>query len=293
MPRGNSVEPGANPNGNNRESRVSYIRGSLHSSEAVCIRRKGGPSLKQSRSSGTSKISDATLDAKSVRLPKFRRNAQLEAWIAIQATSGRWTGVRQGCLLISLVLVPFLVTFLLMCITYESSHPRCMKHSHCKLGEWCSPSHSGNVNPGICFDCYTTQEAVQTGLISVWRWQGMENFHVDENYFPDAFAWCNKTDTMPDRCDHLVYNRGMLTPTMTFLVSLLLFMVPSRSLQSEVCQGLNTTCPDFDCPLRQLFSSTRRSFPVNQLGILPCTIAMIGSAYAVPKVTRSECHIRT
>ena len=77
-----------------------------------------------------------------------------------------------------------------------------MQHSDCNVGEYCSPQgFDGSLDPSECYDCFGPEYALSKE----------SNYGQTEEYWLEAARFCNVTDTMPTRCDHLFHNRYVLS----------------------------------------------------------------------------------
>jgi hypothetical protein len=108
-----------------------------------------------------------------------------------------------------LVVVQMTALFLVM---VESSIPYCNHDDECSAGSFCGVG-------GECWDCghvLFREEFVEH--------RGYDPWEDAPDSFQPSLAFCNQTDTMPLRCDHLVNNRQRLSfggACMLALVSIL------------------------------------------------------------------------
>lgn len=167
-------------------------------------------------------------------MPWLRARSSFGAWVIIQATIHERSTIRKVCWLALGVIMAALIIILLAIVTMESSHPRCTAHDQCKTGEWCAPTDTGNIEPGFCYDCYMSHkmfagQSRPTMLVKLSS--------IDHEYLRDAVAWCNSTDVLSSRCDHLVSSHRSLAPStllVLVLVVAVVFMVALEDLDEAL-----------------------------------------------------------
>jgi hypothetical protein len=123
---------------------------------------------------------------------------------------------KTALLLISVLLVVVQMTALEI-VVLESSFPYCNHDDECSAGNYCGVW-------GECLDCghvLFREEHVGKGSLED---RGFDPWEDAPDAFQASLAFCNQTDTMPLRCDHLVNNRQRLSfggACMLALVSIL------------------------------------------------------------------------
>ena len=68
-------------------------------------------------------------------------------------------------------------------------------------------SHRYCVARSACHDCYLAEEILNGDD----DWEEARLQAAGEDYIRSGVAWCNATDTMPLRCDHLVTSRARMS----------------------------------------------------------------------------------
>ena len=139
--------------------------------------------------------------------------ANIHAVMLLRATDGRVGSVR-ACvyLLVSLTMMVVPIIALNVVALESSVNLRCTEHSHCRLGEWCSPQWQPPylANPGRCADCnwpYEYNSSTDAYALA-----------VDRSYVAAGIAHCAATDALPSECDHIVENQKRIGAPMVFLL---------------------------------------------------------------------------
>eukprot|EP00518_Triparma_eleuthera_P020646 CAMPEP_0197571538 /NCGR_PEP_ID=MMETSP1320-20131121/42008_1 /TAXON_ID=91990 /ORGANISM="Bolidomonas sp., Strain RCC2347" /LENGTH=537 /DNA_ID=CAMNT_0043134031 /DNA_START=74 /DNA_END=1684 /DNA_ORIENTATION=- len=153
--------------------------------------------------------------------------------------------------MISSLLILLVQVFVLATIIVESSQISCNHDSGCRAGMYCEPSYSlyGGRSSPTCKDCASPEkhmEDLYEYIAQEYNLSGVDEFlqeyHPSEwflDYIEDterAVAYCNTTDTMPTRCDHLVESRQLLTGS-SFLTLLFAALVAVQPLVRDLEQA--------------------------------------------------------
>ena len=124
----------------------------------------------------------------------------------------------------ALPLVASIVFLLVQCVAMlavgeESSHPRCSAHDQCQTGDWCAPTEWDSIEPGRCYDCFTASPLLHEKWDELSEsWNDARRSAAGEEWLRAAVAHCNRTDTMPDRCDHLVERQSRIAAEIVFVL---------------------------------------------------------------------------
>ena len=177
----------------------------------------------------------------------------IHAWAFVRATTPGASTLSAFIPVLLSILLLWGQSVILYAPSIETMNRRCTKHEHCAVGESCMPyalrSEFGTPlmplmpqpwrhekTPGFCADCHSAQLTAEN--VALWSnasfatgagWFGRSGADDlnGEQWFRDAAAYCDATDILPFRCDHLVERQSRLAAphyAVLFFVVLLVLM---------------------------------------------------------------------
>jgi len=214
---------------------------------------------------------------------KFVPETTIHTWVIFAATEH---GTRMSlCRMLAIlsvsplfILMQFIV---MMMIIDESSAPRCMLNEECQVGNWCkpydlkAPPPSGKYpgSAGWCADCsylFDPRFALPLTDHASHRQDMIEWYNA-------GHAYCDRKDTIPERCDHLVHSLERLSDTV-FLVLIFCIGVIMYTIVEDVNQAYVETTIVFRRTARLFKSMSPKRKLVERL----CSINMGIRIFVIP-----------
>ena len=220
------------------------------------------------------------------------------SWTVVMATApGANPCVSAALLILSIMLLAVQSNFM-VAVAYESAYSSCTDHQDCPTGEWCVPAgfmapivdrrplHA--EAPGVCGDCHysnllefpwaNTSFAVGPGWFDGDEVQELSG----DKWQHDGAAYCNNTDTIAMRCDHIVKRQSRLTTRHIFVLIIvaLLILIPltedwdEAALEKSLFQQRTRGLSRWSLLRALMWVSLRMRLFILPLNILSATLAL-------------------